>query len=413
MIHQKLLDLLKLIVNNEETLKNSRLKRNAFTRKRSMQFSDTLSFMLDMRKTTLQTRLNLFFSKMKGGEPISRQAFSKLRANFDHSPFETMLRVLVKHEYSGEYELPEWNGFHILAVDGSYLQLPQTRELADEYGIRGGGNRPSAGISVLYDVLHGWPLDPIITNTNMNEREECGKHIDFLIRELPNIVPNSVLVLDRGYPSLDLFEKLEDAGLRFLVRCTRRSASEISSAPVGDSLVTLKNGLHVRVVKLTLPSGEPEILVTNLFDLPEVAFPELYSLRWGIESMYFRLKCEVCVEKFSGKTPNSIRQDFWASMVLMISVAVFQNQADQLLEDRRTVSPTKYLNRARTSDLIVTLRDRFVFANLCGYPLIAQMENQDIIATIARSVSPVRPGRSFPRHSAPAQAFNFNLKSHL
>ncbi len=137
-----------------------------------------------MRKTTLQTRLNLYFSTTKGGEPISQQAFSKLRMNFDHSPFETMVREAVKKEYSGEYELPLWQGWHVFAVDGSYMQLPRTDELRLEFGVRGGGKttgkQPSAGVSVLYDVLHGWPLDPIITHTDMNERFECEKHIHYL-----------------------------------------------------------------------------------------------------------------------------------------------------------------------------------------------------------------------------------------
>jgi hypothetical protein len=114
--------------------------------------------MLDMRKTTMQTRLNLYFNDAKGGEPISQQAFSKLRMNFDHSPFEKMVREAVKMEYSGEYELPVFQGYHVFAVDGSYLQLPRTDELREEFGTRGGskatGKQPSAGVSVLYDVLH-------------------------------------------------------------------------------------------------------------------------------------------------------------------------------------------------------------------------------------------------------------------
>jgi hypothetical protein len=132
-------------------LKISRLNENAFTRKRvgGMGFSDALSFMLDMRKTTIQTRLNQFYSHVKGGDPISQPAFTKLRAQFDHTPFEVMVRTVVEEEYSGKYDLPTWHGFHVLSADGSYLQLPSTPELAKEFGIRGGGDRPSAGVSIL------------------------------------------------------------------------------------------------------------------------------------------------------------------------------------------------------------------------------------------------------------------------
>ena len=413
MIIRNLLEALKAVTISESTLTTARLRAKAFTRKRSMQFSDALSFMLDMRKTTVQTRLNMFFRHTKGGEPISQQAFSKLRANFDHSPFEKMVRVLVEEEYSGRYELPCWNGFHVFSVDGSYLQLPKTAELAAEYGVRGGGNRPSAGISVLYDVLHGWAIDPIITGTNMNERTECARHIDFLCAKLPHIAKNSVILLDRGYPSKDLFGKLQSSGIKFLARCKSGFSSDIDAAPIGDSEITLKNGVSIRIIKFLLSNGETETLASNIFTISSMEISQLYTLRWGIETAYFRLKHELCIESFSGKTPNAIRQDFWASMVLLNSVAVFQKEADKAVSKRQSGKNVKHTSRARTSDLIVTLRDRFIFANLCGHPIIANIEIKAVIKTLARVVSPVRPGRSFNRVFAPCLASDFNLKSHL
>jgi hypothetical protein len=414
MVNLELLELLRTITCSQETLDVARLIDNSFTRSREMSFSNVLSFMLDMRKTTLQTRLNLYFEHVKGGDPISQQAFSKLRMNFDHSPFETMVRELVKKEYSGQYELPLWNGYHVFAIDGSYLQLPRVDALRNEYGVRGqGGTCPCAGISVLYDVLHGWVLDPIITQANMNERVECEKHIEFFSQKLTHLTGNSIIALDRGYPSLDLLKKLQDSGLKYLARCKSQFVSEINAAPKGDSIVTLKNGIIVRVIKFELPCGEIETLATNLFELQESLFPELYALRWGIESAYFRLKRELCVEKFSGKTPNSVRQDFWASMVLLNSVAVFQSDADKAVQERQKTKTIKHKNRARTSGLIVTLRDRFIFAVLCGNPMFTPMEMECVIQAMAREVSPIRPDRSFPRRFKPALVVNHNLKSHL
>jgi IS4 transposase len=407
------LELLAYITNAQVTLEAARQQENAFSRNRKMSFSSAVSFLLDMRKTTLQTRLNVFFQHTQGGEPISQQAFSKLRMKFDHSPFETMVRESVKKEYSGQYKLPTWCGFHVFAVDGSYLQLPRTEELRIEFGVRGGGDLPSAGISVLYDVLHGWPLDPIITHTDMNERTECEKHIRFLCEQLPHIAQNSILTIDRGYPSLDLFKTMQTSGLKFVARCSSACLQEIKAAPMGDSRVTLKNGITMRVVKVTLDSGEIETLATNLFDFPSQAILELYTMRWNIETAYFRLKEELSVQQFSGKTPNAIRQDFWASMVLMQAVAVFQQNADEAVQKRQECKLVKHLNRARTSDLIITLRDRFIFAVLCGRPMFCVKEMEAVINTMARAVSPVRPGRSFKRVTRHFDAVGMNLKSRL
>ena len=410
----KLLEKLKKIIHDDKTLETSRQQKNAFTRNRKMPFASALTFMLDMRKTTIQTRLNMYFDHNKKGEPMSQQAFSKQRANFDHTPFVAMLGEIVGEEYSGKYELPLWNGYHLFGVDGSYLQLPKTAELYQEFCIKGRQEQcPSAGISVLFDVLHGWVLDPIITRGTMNERTECEKHIRFFAEKFPNIAKNSIILLDRGYPSENLFKTIEAKGIKFLARCKSNYCKKTQTASMGDSIVELNDDLSVRVFKFTLPSGETETLLTNLFEIPSEELPMLYALRWGVETAYFRFKRELCVEKFSGKTPNSIRQDFWASMVLLNSVAVFQREADDAVCKRQKGKNPKNQNRARTSDLIITLRDRFVFATLCGRSILTGFEIKRIINAMARVVSPVRPGRSFPRVHRPFLIANSNLKSHL
>jgi len=413
MLSLNLLDYIAKTFVSNDTLEAARTHEKAFTRKRGMPFSNALHFMLDMRTTALQTRLNSFFEHNGGGNAISQQAFSKLRANFDHSPFETTVRGLVKEEYSGRHALTMWNGYHLLGVDGSYLQLPRVEDLRWEFGVRGGDICPMAGVSVLFDVLHGWALDPILTSAYMNEREQLEKHMAFLRNELPDVAKNTILLIDRGYPSKDLFKKLQESCFKFVARCKKGFAKAVDEAPMGDSAVTLKNGIFVRIIKFELENGNIETLATNLLDLPMEAIIELYALRWSIETMYFKLKEELCVEKFSGKTPNSIRQDFWASMVLLNSVAVFQHEADEAVKERQKDISPKHGNRARTSHIIITLRDRFIFAALCGHPLLTEWEMNDVIKTLARVVSPIRHGRSFPRNFKPFYKVNHNLKSHL
>lgn len=407
------LRLLLEVIGNPELLMNSRLKATAFTRERKMGFEKAVCFLLDMRKTTLQTRLNQFFRQIKGGDPISQPAFTKLRSQFSHKPFEIMVRELVKKEYSGQYETPLWHGYTVLAVDGSYLQLPTTPELAEEFGVRGAGNRPGAGVSVLYDVLHGWVIDAEIDRTDRNERKSLERHMEFLKSELPQVAARTLLLADRGYPSHDLLEKAQEYGLKYVMRCSTQSFREAMKAPMGSSVVTLKNVQTVRVIKFLLDSGEIETLVTNLFDVPEDEFPTLYAMRWGVETLYHELKRIICVEKFSGKTPNSIRQDFWASMVLIIYAAIFQKEADEAVAERQKDKQLKHTYHARTSDLIVTLRDRFIFASLCGHPQLASMELGSVMRELTRVVSPVRPGRSFPRVHKPFAAANPFLKSFL
>ena len=97
----------------------------------------------------------------------------------------------------------------------------------------------------------------------------------------------------------------------------------------------------------------------------------------------------------------------------MNAVAVFQQAADNQVQDRQKGKGLKHPYRARTSDLIITLRDRYIFAVLCEVPAVTKLEIPSIINTIARTVSPVRPGRSFERHLNRSLAANLNLKSCL
>jgi hypothetical protein len=400
-------------IYSQETLIRARLKLTAFTRNRKMSFELALRFMLDMGKTTLCTRLNRFFANIKDGNPVTQQAFSKLRSQFDHSPFETMVRELVEEEYSGMYDLPTWHGMHVMAIDGSYLQLPRTQVLTQEFGTRGVGNGPSAGISVLFDVLHGWVLDPSIGRTDMDERERCKDHVAFLSSTLPNIAEKTVLVLDRGYPSQELFEEIQSKGIKFLARCSTVFHKAVNQAPMGGSVVLLKNEFPLRVYKFTLPSGDVETLVTNLFEEDADVFPGLYSMRWGVETSYNEFKNLLRVEEFSGKTPNSIRQDFWASMVLMNMVAIAQQEANEEVEKKQAEKENKHKYQARKSNLVVTIRDRFILASLSGKTPISEKEICQLLDLLAQSVSPIRPGRSFPRSQRISLAANSQLKSHL
>jgi len=407
------------IINATKTLLLARKNLKAFTRKRSMGFADALCFQLDMRKTTLQTRLNLYFQQ-KGGDPISQQAFSKLRANYDHSPFVTMVREMTLGEYSEESETPQWNGYYVFAVDGTILQLPRTDEMREEFGTQGHGHIcPCAGVSVLFDVCNGWALDPIFERSDRNERVACAHHIEYLCETLPHVAQNSILLVDRGYPSYDLLGLMQAKGLKFLARCSSESFPVVNNAPMGSSIVMLQKGkgrkisFRIRVFKFLLPSGEIETLATNLFDLSDSDLPALYHMRWGVETAYHRLKRELCVENFSGKTPNSVRQDFWASIVLLNLVSSFQKEADEIVAERHKDKNVKHSYRARTSDLIITLRDRFVFLTLSGPSPFTDRELLSILKAISRVVSPVRPGRSFPRPKGAHHVANLNLKSHL
>ena len=304
------------VIHDERTKEESRVSARHFTRSRKLPFPDLLYLLLDMQKSSLHARLNLFFSKTRQAVSMTQQALSKARNHFDHTPFEKMLRRGVLEEYSSPAR-PKWKGYHLLAVDGSTAQLPDTPQTREYFGCIGRhGGHPCVGMSILYDVENTWVIDPIFTSVGMDERKQLLRHVSYLTQFHSDVAANALLLLDRGYPSTAVFKALEQAGVKYLCRCSKSFLTAVNQAGAGDSIVE-QNQLKLRVYKFALRSGQTETLVTNLFDADCADFPELYAKRWGIETAYNTLKNKLCVESFSGKTVNSILQDLWASMVLM------------------------------------------------------------------------------------------------
>jgi hypothetical protein len=353
---------------------------------------------------------------MKGAVTMAEQAFSKLRNKFDHSPFSTMVRDLVEHEYAPTAKPKTWHDYLVFAVDGTQIQLPKSEELRREFGTSGKGDAcVSAGASILFDVLSGWPVNPILDKASMSERALLTQHLDYLSQKLPHILSKTIILCDRGYPSLDLIERMNAVGTSFVMRCSTSFLKQVNEAPLGDTIVIVGKGTPLRVYKFALPNNEVEILATNLFDLPTDNLEELYSMRWCVETAFKRLKCVLGVEKFSGRTANAIRQDFWVSQVLMIAAAAAQDESDEILQKKmkKLGNNNKFAYKVRYTDLVVTMRDQFIFNVLRKNKVIGMMKIRDILSMAAASVSPVRERpRSSPRHNADVNCPS-NLKSTL
>jgi len=399
-----------------KTLEEARFDPAFFTRERTMPFRDLILFLLNPAKECLQIRLNNYFKIIEKRETrMTQQALSKARSHFDHSPFEKMMRELVKKEYGGGYALSRWNGYQVFGIDGSGAVLPNTPQLREEFGVSGvDGTCASAGMSILYDIMHDWIVDASIGAFPQDERKSARAHIDFLQTELAHL-EKKLILLDRGYTSMDLFAHMQSKGLFFLCRCQKSWVGEVAYAPLGDSVCELHNGLIVRVFKFYLPGGELETLVTNLFEVPARELPGLYFLRWSVEGKYDLLKNKIQIENFSGYTKNTVLQDFWASITLSILVSVAKKEANEKLQSRIGDKPNFRQQKPNVSQLVASLKDEFIL--ICRYEsdFFRDLAIERVIDQISRAVSTVRPDK--PIHHRNVQRkkkqYPINRKSNI
>lgn len=103
-----------------------------------MGFKYTVLFMLNMAKKSLQLELDSFFEKVLDKKiSVTKQAYIEARQKIKPEIFIEMNNHLCRIAYQEDEDgYEKWNGFRLSAIDGSVLQLPDTKELREAYGFK-------------------------------------------------------------------------------------------------------------------------------------------------------------------------------------------------------------------------------------------------------------------------------------
>ena len=408
-----LFDFTKTIAESDETKEKSRTNPKYFTRKRNMVFSELVYYILSPGKESLQLGLNRFF-RMTGKEEftMSEQAFSKARGHFNHLPFETMVRKTSEFQYSEE-KISKYEGKLLFAVDGTTLALPDKPNLCKSFGASGRKkDSATAKVSMLYDIENDWIADAAISTYKTTEHKLAMGHID-RICEL-GIAEESLLLFDRGYPQKELITKMDAKKISFLMRCRRKWNTTIDETDKEDFIIAFANDIKLRVIKLTLSTGEIETLITNCLDLPYNKFLSLYFKRWGVEIKYDVLKNKLELGNFTGYSPNAILQDFWACIHLANIVATIKQDADNTIRKIREDSQNKHSYQVNTAQLVGSLKDYFIIAVFIKSKKKREKAIDRLRLEVSQALSPIRENRSFRRNPWPRKTkYHFNSKSNI
>lgn len=126
----------KLIISNE--FKEAYSLGNSFSRRRKLSFSNAVYFICSALRKSTATEINNFIEEHTylNFPDISKQAFSKERQNISPEAFKELYRLFVNSFYSATDNLKKWNGFNVLAVDGTSLQVPDTIECGEYFEIK-------------------------------------------------------------------------------------------------------------------------------------------------------------------------------------------------------------------------------------------------------------------------------------
>lgn len=389
-----------------------------------------------MGKAGLQREMDRFFQETENEtfniRRITKGGFSKSRRNLSPDAFLELNEVIWKSFYK-EVDYLGYHGHKLLAVDGTYLNLPNHPSIHQEFDRRNMGRgkkkdlpKSMCLLSALYDPVNYMTLDVQTGPTDGNE-------MDLLLGHLPKVDRGDILLLDRGYPSTALFSVLQSKGIHFLVRMKQNwlPVKEFISSRKRDTTVTfevpegyygnykeqfpaMKRIVKSRLLKVRLDNGEEEILCTSLLDNAKYKpkeLEELYLIRWGIEEGYKMFKARVQGEAFSGGTATAIKQDIYAKVMMMTLCAALAYPIEERVvteyhadKKKGKVKHDRKINRtyaywSTKCILIGMFLKRLVQAALTAFD--RQVEANTEI---------VRPGRHHKRKKRPPRLYQMNYK---
>src|ERR1700684_243733 len=182
-----------------------RLSESNFSRNCILNFKNTLLMIINLIKKSVSQELDDFCEFLKLEKRVSKSAFCKARKKLSPKAIEDLNNTLVTEFYLNN-TIKKSHGLNVFAIDGSTLQLPDSKELLLHFGYTKNKSDqivPMCKISQMYDVNNGIVIDAKIVPYRYSERDLAFIHLKNFIelRKHNKDLENSVILFDRGYPS--------------------------------------------------------------------------------------------------------------------------------------------------------------------------------------------------------------------
>ena len=379
--------------------------KNHFVRKRKLSLFQVIMYLLYTSKASMFQNLSRLREDLGNLDfpDISKQALSKARQFINPALFKELYYLSVDLFYKQLPSRKLWNGYHLFAIDGSKIELPNSKSnfefFGEMFGYPDPNRRFTMGLgSIVYDVLDDYIVHASFQRYLASERSAALEHLHNL--EDLNIYQNSVIIFDRGYYSENMFRYCVEHQHLCLMRLKQNYI--IAKKCSGDIITVLpgntKDGtedIRIRVIEVILDDGTKEYLATNLFDshISQQMFRELYFYRWPVETKYKELKSRLAIEEFSGSTTTSVLQEFYINVLLSNLSSLIKNQVDEEIQIIAK-STNKYRYQANRAFIIGRIKTIFpkILCNLFDLSAIDRLYKESL-----RCRSQIMPGRTFRR----------------
>jgi len=414
-----------------------------FTRKRKLTQVDMVWYLTMQKGRTASIELDSYFREKSGGYEIdiTKQAFSKQRQHLKPEIFIDLYGDYLKSFYQkAPEEVKKYKGYIVLAVDGSMFEIPNTKELREEYKaqINSSKDRISARarVSLIYDVENGFIVNALIADCVQGEDVLGYKNIENA-QEIVDLT-KSIIIFDRGYPSVELIMHLEERGIKYICRLqSQMYEPEKRGMKTDDEWIDIKLDSQrlrkvkdetllkaakekkyqkARLSKVILDTGEIEYLLSNIDKdvISEAEMKAAYFKRWQVEIGYDILKNKTHVENFTGRTKITIEQDFYAQMYTYNLLQDIKNEVNDGVSEDKKGKPRKYDYKTNINILAGNLKNILIKIMFTESDEEKEKLYRTIVDKGKKNLVPIKPNRTFMRKEyGGMNKFRTNLRPNM
>ncbi|MDR3593452.1 IS4 family transposase [Clostridium sp.] len=389
-----------------------------FTRNRKLTFEYVINLLLSMGGNSIYKELLEYFKY--DVKTATSSAFVQQRGKILPSALEYLFKAFINS--FDNYKT--FNGYRLLAADGSKLNIFHNPEDADTY-TKYQDNAKGFNLihlNVLFDLCNKVYTDACIQPIrNANENSALTDMVD-----RATISGNVIVIADRGYESYNTFANIQEEGWKYVIRIrdrdstgmassfklpscevfdkkidlklTRRQTNEIKANPEIYKFMPKRSNfdylefkspnfypISFRVVRFKISDNTYETIITNLdaneFSIDKIK--ELYHMRWGIETSFRELKYTIGLINFHSKKVEHIVQEVFAKLtmynfceIITLNVVITYKQRKHEYQVNFTVA-------------IHICRYFFRYLDYANPP--------DVEALIQQNILPIRKGRNNQR----------------
>jgi hypothetical protein len=418
----------------------------AFTRDRALPYYDVLFLSLIKKGISLSMELCNWFKAKKGDEimTVTDEAYLKQRRNLNPQAFTLLNDEFIMDFYHDNEKILD-TGYIVAAIDGTDLEIPNTLENREYFGTaknQSTNKLARAAASAIYDLNNDFIIDITVDKFNASEIEMAKANIIKALSVLGN--QKLLIVFDRNYPSLEFFHYLKEKNIKFVIRLSSKDyKNEKAEMKSNDETIKIKHTnsrlqlskekypefyekasklehTALRIVKVQLPSGIEEELITNLdeeeFNTEHII--RLYGQRWGVEEGFNTLKNKLKIESFTGYSKQMIYQDVYAQTLVynmvqdMLHSANENLKANDISKEKCLKRRNKHAKKVNENKAIGLMKEDLINIMLCEDDSIRGEMFLKLIRKMQKYTSVIRTNRPSTKRSwSNSNKYKTNMKS--